>query len=96
MGDSTDGPGFIDSLRGDEGFDPAGCRCLVLGTGGAARSVTLALAEAGAGSVVVVGRNAAAAEACAELAGSVRERRPARATWPPPFEQPTCSSTPPR
>jgi shikimate dehydrogenase len=69
VGDSTDGPGFIDSLRGDEGFDPAGCRAVVLGTGGAARSVTLALAEAGAGSVVVVGRNPAAAEACAAVAG---------------------------
>jgi shikimate dehydrogenase len=69
VGDSTDGPGFIDSLRGDEGFDPAGCRAVVLGTGGAARSVTLALAEARARSVVVAGRNAAAARACAELAG---------------------------
>ncbi len=69
VGNSTDGPGFIDSLRGDEGFDPAGCRAVVLGTGGAARSVTLALAEARAGSVVVVGRNPVAAEACADLAG---------------------------
>ena len=70
VGDSTDGPGFIDSLRGDEGFDPAGCRAVVLGAGGAARSVTLALAEARAASVVVIGRNPAAAEACAEVAGS--------------------------
>jgi shikimate dehydrogenase len=69
VGDSTDGPGFIDSLRGDEGFDPAGCRAVVLGAGGAARSVTLALAEARAASVVVVGRNAEAAEACAAVAG---------------------------
>jgi shikimate dehydrogenase len=69
VGDSTDGPGFIDNLRGDEGFDPAGCRAVVMGTGGAARSVTLALAEARAASVVVVGRNPASAEDCAELAG---------------------------
>jgi shikimate dehydrogenase len=69
VGDSTDGPGFIDNLRGDEGFDPAGCRAVVMGTGGAARSVTLALAEARAASVVVVGRNPASAEGCAELAG---------------------------
>jgi shikimate dehydrogenase len=68
VGDSTDGPGFIDNLRGDEGFDPAGCRAVVLGTGGAARSVTLALAEARTGSVVVVGRDPKAAEACAGLA----------------------------
>jgi shikimate dehydrogenase len=74
VGDSTDGPGFIDNLRGDEGFEPAGCKAagckaVVLGTGGAARSVTLALAEARAGSVIVVGRNPEAAEACAGLAG---------------------------
>jgi shikimate dehydrogenase len=69
VGDSTDGPGFIDNLRGDEGFEPAGCRAVVLGTGGAARSVTLALAEARADSLVVVGRDAEAAEACAGLAG---------------------------
>jgi shikimate dehydrogenase len=69
VGDSTDGPGFIDNLRGDEGFDPAGCRAVVLGAGGAARSVTLALTEARAGSIVVIGRNPKAAEACAGLSG---------------------------
>jgi len=69
VGESTDGAGFIDALKGDEGFDPSGRRCVVLGTGGAARSVTLALADAGASSVAVVGRKASAAQACAELAG---------------------------
>ena len=46
VGDSTDGPGFIDSLA-DQGWHPEGKRCLVLGAGGAARAVVLALAEAG-------------------------------------------------
>jgi len=69
-GESTDGAGFIDAIRGDDGFDPAGRRCVVLGSGGAARSVTLALAEAGAASVHVVGRRAGAAVQCAELAGA--------------------------
>ena len=68
-GDSTDGAGFLDALHGDDGYDPKGRRCLVLGCGGAARSVTLALAEAGAASVHVVGRRADAARACSELAG---------------------------
>jgi shikimate dehydrogenase len=70
IGDSTDGPGFLDALRGDDGCDPSGRRCVVLGAGGAARAVTLALADAGASSVTVVGRRPVAAESCAQLAGS--------------------------
>jgi shikimate dehydrogenase len=69
VGESTDGGGFLDALHGDEGFDPAGRSCTVLGTGGAARAVTLALAEAGAAGVVVVGRRPEPTEGCAALAG---------------------------
>ena len=69
VGESTDGSGFLDALRGDDGFDPAGRKCAVLGAGGAARSVTLALAGAGAASIAVAGRRPEAAESCAELAG---------------------------
>lgn len=69
IGDSTDGPGLIDALRSEEGWDPTGRRCVVLGTGGAARAVTLSLAEAGAAQVVVVGRNLTAAGSAAALAG---------------------------
>ena len=32
---STDGVGFVDALRVDAEFDPAGRRCVVLGAGGA-------------------------------------------------------------
>ncbi len=69
LGESTDGEGFVTALRVDEGFDPAGARCLVVGAGGAARAVALALAEAGAAEVVVVARRAPAAAAAAALAG---------------------------
>jgi shikimate dehydrogenase len=69
VGESCDGAGFVDALRGDEGFDPAGQRCVVLGSGGAARSVALALGDAGASSVAVVARNSKAASECAGLAG---------------------------
>jgi shikimate dehydrogenase len=69
-GESTDGGGFIDSIRGDDGFDPKGRRCLVLGSGGAARSVTLALAQAGAHSVAVAARQVEACVSCAGLAGA--------------------------
>ncbi|HEX6393951.1 MAG TPA: shikimate dehydrogenase [Acidimicrobiales bacterium] len=69
VGDSTDGTGFLSALTQDDGFDPLGKRCLVLGSGGAGRSVALALAQAGASHVGVVGRRREAAAASAELAG---------------------------
>ena len=55
----------------DEGVDPAGLRCVVLGAGGAARAVVRALGDAGAAEVVVVNRTAERAEAAAALAGPV-------------------------
>ncbi len=67
LGDSTDGPGFVDSLT-DQAWAPEGKRCLVLGAGGAARAVVLALAEAGARRVDVVGRRREQAEETAALA----------------------------
>jgi shikimate dehydrogenase len=71
VGDNTDGDGFMDALRHDEGFDPAGRSAVVLGAGGAARAVVRALAGAGAAHVVVVNRTAAKAESAAALAGAV-------------------------
>lgn len=68
-GDNTDGAGFLASLA-DEGFDPAGRSCVVVGAGGAARAVVHALAGAGAASVIVVNRTPARAEAVAALAGA--------------------------
>jgi shikimate dehydrogenase len=55
----------------DAGVDPAGLRCCVLGAGGAARAVVLALAAAGAGEVTVVNRTEANAVRAVELAGAV-------------------------
>jgi shikimate dehydrogenase len=70
VGDSTDGEGFLAALRRAVGFDPSGKRCVVVGAGGAARAVTLALAEAGAADVAVVNRTAARAVKAAALAGT--------------------------
>jgi shikimate dehydrogenase len=53
VGDSTDGAGFVDALS-DEGVDPRGMRAVVLGAGGAARAVVLALYRAGAADISVV------------------------------------------
>ncbi|MDQ1437106.1 MAG: shikimate dehydrogenase [Acidimicrobiaceae bacterium] len=69
VGENTDGAGLLDALRRDEGFDPAGARCLVLGAGGAARAVVRALGQGGAADVAVFGRTRARAEAAAALAG---------------------------
>ena len=46
-GYNTDGPGFIEALS-DLRIDPAGKKVVLLGAGGAAKSVALALAGAGA------------------------------------------------
>jgi shikimate dehydrogenase len=69
LGDNTDGIGFLDALRIDEGVDPAGMRCVVVGAGGAGRAVARALGGAGAAEVVVVNRSPEPAVRAAELAG---------------------------
>lgn len=68
VGDSTDGAGLVASLLADD-IGVAGRTCVVLGAGGAARSVVWALAEAGVERVLVVNRTAEHAHAAAVLAG---------------------------
>jgi shikimate dehydrogenase len=67
-GTSTDGDGFVRSLR-EAGVEPAGRRALVLGAGGAARAVVVALVEAGA-TVVVAARRPELGAEVAGLAGA--------------------------
>lgn len=70
LGETTDGRGFLDAVRLEHAFDPAGRRCVVRGAGGAARAVVLALAGGGAAEVVVVaGRDPGRAAVAAALAG---------------------------
>jgi len=45
-GETTDGPGFIRSLKEETGITPKGKRVFLVGAGGAARAVAFALAEA--------------------------------------------------
>jgi len=54
IGHNTDADGFLDALRGELGREPGG-RAVLLGSGGAARAVAVALSGAGA-SVEVVAR----------------------------------------
>jgi shikimate dehydrogenase len=69
VGESTDGPGFVDALRLDHDIEPARLRVVVLGAGGAARAVVLALADAGCRDIVVANRTEARGRAAASLAG---------------------------
>jgi shikimate dehydrogenase len=71
VGENTDGDGFVNALRIDEGIDVAGMRCLVVGAGGAARAVVRSLAEAGAAEVVVAARRAEAGAQAVLLAPGV-------------------------
>ena len=66
IGENTDGAGFLRSLRTQAAVDPAGLRTVVLGAGGAARAVIVALAADGA-LVTVVNRSPDAAARAAAL-----------------------------
>lgn len=67
-GHNTDGPGFLRALLVETGYDPKGTRALVLGAGGAARGILLALARGGVDSMVIANRTLERAETLAKLA----------------------------
>ena len=69
-GYNTDGYGFLRALREGAGFDPAGSRALILGAGGAARGVVLALAREKVAQLTIANRTAGRAETLARLAQS--------------------------
>jgi shikimate dehydrogenase len=71
IGTNTDGQGFLDALVRATGFQPAGKRCVVVGAGGAARAIVLALAGADASEVIVVARRPEAAVTAAALGDAV-------------------------
>src|SRR5207247_111446 len=71
-GHSTDGEGFLQSLVDAWRWTPRGARVVVLGAGGAARSVAFALAAAGVRRLTIVNRTlvrASALEARLRMAG---------------------------
>jgi shikimate dehydrogenase len=70
VGHNTDGRGFLTALADEAAFDPAGKTAVVLGAGGAARAVAVALARAGA-SVRVTGRRPEQASEVAALAQDI-------------------------
>lgn len=56
IGHNTDVAGFARSLKEDAGFDIAKKKTMILGSGGAARAVALALIEGGAEVIFLMGR----------------------------------------
>ena len=62
VGFNTDGAGAVAALRDGLGLDPAGLTVTLLGAGGAAKAVALALADAGAERVFVCNRTLSRAE----------------------------------
>ncbi len=67
VGDSTDGDGFVAALD-DEGHGVAAKNVVVLGAGGAARSIIEAIGRSEPASLTIVNRTASAAESAAALA----------------------------
>lgn len=63
VGHNTDGVGFVSPLRSRLGFDPAERRVVILGAGGAARAVAVALLDTGATAITILNRTRARAEA---------------------------------
>lgn len=71
MGDSTDGPALADALERDYGESIKGSCVAIAGTGGAARAICMALADAGVSKIVVIGRRREAVDAILALVGPV-------------------------
>ena len=71
LGASTDGQGFVESVIA-AGVTLLGARVVVLGAGGAARSIVDSLGRAGVDDIAVLNRTAANAAAAAELASVAR------------------------
>ena len=72
QGDMFDGEGFVRGLK-TKGFDPRGCRALVVGAGGVGRAITASLAAAGVAALTLFDVDDASAQG---LAARVREHYP--------------------
>ena len=76
-GDNFDGAGFVAGLRLN-GYDPAGMTVLMVGAGGAARAIALALCEAGVDDIQISNRTPEKASAIADDLAQLGGYRQAR------------------
>jgi len=81
IGENTDGKGFMHALTEDAKVDPKGKKVVVLGAGGAARSITVELALAGAQSILIVNRSPERGRALSELLASKTQASSVFAEW---------------
>ncbi|WCK56871.1 shikimate dehydrogenase [Aneurinibacillus sp. Ricciae_BoGa-3] len=87
IGYNTDGRGYVQSLIEEGNINPPDARVLMLGAGGAARGVSLALLRAGVERVVITNRTYAKAE---QLAVELTQLFPGRDIRSIPVEQIAC------
>ena len=66
-GHNTDGSGFLRALEGHGHFSPHGRRALILGAGGSAKAVALALARSGVAAITIANRTLERAQRLAEM-----------------------------
>ena len=81
VGENTDGKGFMTALTQDAKVDPRGKRVVILGAGGAARSITVELALAGAERLTVVNRSPGRGQELVELLNSRTPVKAVFAAW---------------
>ncbi len=71
-GDNFDGVGFVAAARAN-GIEPRGARALLLGAGGAARAIAIALADEGAEKITIANRTKSRAKDLATVVQAVFE-----------------------
>jgi shikimate dehydrogenase len=80
VGENTDGKGFMQALTQDAQVDPKGTKVVVMGAGGAARSITVELALAGAQQITIVNRSSERGKVLTEL---LQTKTPVKAAFIP-------------
>ena len=88
VGENTDGKGFMTALTRDAKVEPRGKRVVVLGAGGAARSITVELALAGVERLIVVNRSPGRGLELVDLLNSKTPVTAEFAAWSGPYAIP--------
>ncbi len=91
IGENTDGKGFMRSLTIDANVDPKGKKVVVLGAGGAARSITVELALAGVESITIVNRTIERGRVLSELLSSKTPVKSEFVEWKSGFSVPVST-----
>jgi shikimate dehydrogenase len=81
VGENTDGKGFMRALTQDAKVNPKGKKVLVLGAGGAARSITVELALAGADQITIVNRSVERGKGLTDLINSKTQAKANFTAW---------------